>query len=108
VDLLVSFLMGHDFWPRPNAVRTMRMLRTAFPSIENFILCDDTRLPEALSMDGTVFTMGFMLAHAAMDKTIPTIDQWLGVFAESGWSCVEIVRGGTPESNVAFRLQPHR
>ncbi|MEO3810556.1 class I SAM-dependent methyltransferase [Sphaerisporangium sp. B11E5] len=106
VDLLTAFLMGHDFWPRDDAVRTLRMLRQAFPNARDFILCDECRLPDVTSLDETIFTMGFMLVHAAMDKYIPTAEEWLDVFAESGWRCVKVVRSGLPQSNLAFRLQP--
>ncbi|MGH3681505.1 MAG: methyltransferase domain-containing protein [Natronosporangium sp.] len=105
-DLLMCFLMGHDLWPRPGAVRTLSRLRQVFPHARNFILCDECRPPEPLSLDNTVFTLGFMLVHAAMEKTIPTIEQWQGVFADSGWRCVRTLRSGVPESNVLFHLQP--
>ncbi len=106
VDLLTSFLMGHDFWPRENAVRSLRMLRERFPNVRDFVLCDECRLPQPTNLDDTVFTMGFMLAHAGMDKYIPSIEEWYGVFADSGWRPVSVVRSGLPPSNVAFHLRP--
>jgi phenylpyruvate C(3)-methyltransferase len=106
VDLLTCFLMGHDFWPHANAVRTMRMLRTAFPNVRHFVLCDECQVPDPFTLDSTIFTMGFMLAHAAMRKYIPTVDEWYSVFEESGWECRATVRSGLPESNVVFHLTP--
>jgi SAM-dependent methyltransferase len=106
VDLITSFLMGHDFWPRENAVRSLRMLRERFPNVRDFILCDEVRLPRPTNLEDTIFTMGFMLSHAAMDKYIPTIQEWYGVFADSGWHPVGVVRSGVPQSNVAFHLRP--
>lgn len=106
VDLLTCFLMGHDFWPRDTAVRTMRMLRDAFPNVRHFVLCDECRVPQPFTLDSTIFTMGFMLAHAGMGKYIPAIDEWHSVFEESGWRCRAVVPSGVPESNVVFHLTP--
>lgn len=106
IDLLTCFLLGHDFWPRADAVSTLIRLRESFPDVRHLIICDECRLPEPLTLDNTIFTMGFQLAHAAMGKVIPTVEAWQEVFAESGWRCTLMVRSGHPNSNVAFRLEP--
>ncbi|KAH7234973.1 uncharacterized protein BKA55DRAFT_708902 [Fusarium redolens] len=40
VDLLTSFLMGHDFWPRQKCIATLWNLRNIFPNVQRFFLCD--------------------------------------------------------------------
>jgi hypothetical protein len=36
-----------------------------------------------------IFTLGFELGHEMMGVYLPTIEEWLGVFAEGGWRCVK-------------------
>ncbi|KAK3312982.1 methyltransferase MppJ [Apodospora peruviana] len=101
VDLLTSFLMGHDFWPRENCVATLKSLRTAFPNVRRFLLCDTARVlldstdksdtsrsRHAVTEGGVpIFTLGFEFGHAMMDTFIPTIEDWEGVLEEGGWRC---------------------
>ncbi|KAI9168035.1 Phenylpyruvate C(3)-methyltransferase [Paramyrothecium foliicola] len=101
VDLLTSFLMGHDFWPRENCIATLKSLRTAFPNVRRFLLCDTARiLLESTDKSDTsrsryavteddvpTFTLGFEFGHALMDTFIPTVEDWEGVFEEAGWRC---------------------
>jgi hypothetical protein len=95
VNLLTCFLMGHDFWPRDNCVAALQRLRKAFPNAHRFLLGDTTRV--LLNCSGSAhavkesnvpaFTLGFELGHAMMDVYLPTMEDWEGVFAESGWRC---------------------
>ncbi|KAM7183103.1 S-adenosyl-L-methionine-dependent methyltransferase [Rhypophila sp. PSN 637] len=101
VDLLTSFLMGHDFWPRENCVATLKSLHTAFPNVRRFLLCDTARVlldspvkgdtsrsRYAVTEDDVpLFTLGFEFGHALMDTFIPTIEDWEGVLEEGGWRC---------------------
>ncbi|KAH7369647.1 methyltransferase MppJ [Rhexocercosporidium sp. MPI-PUGE-AT-0058] len=95
-ELVTCFLMGHDFWPRENCVKTLRRLRESFPKSRRFLLGDTFRglLDSGNSKyavkedDVPIFTLGFELGHALMDVCLPTIEDWEGVFAEGGWRCV--------------------
>ncbi|KAI1745023.1 methyltransferase MppJ [Xylaria scruposa] len=114
VDLLNCFLMGHDFWPRENCIDTLRRIRESFPKARRFLLGDATRfvlhggdskygLTEA---DIPVFTLGFEFAHAMMGVTIPSLDDWDGVFAEGGWRCVKRhLTDSRPPLWVIFELE---
>lgn len=92
VDLLTCFMMGHDFWPRDNCIKTLRQLRELFPDVRHFLLADATSIllgnpGSTLEDDVPVFTLGFELGHAMMGVYMPTMKEWEGVFAEGGWRC---------------------
>ncbi|KAF5025561.1 hypothetical protein F66182_2369 [Fusarium sp. NRRL 66182] len=114
VDLITSFLMGHDFWPREDCIKSLRMLRSAFPSVQKFFLCDTMRIlvdnPQtryAVSEDAVpIFTLGFEFGHALMDVTLPTVEEWEGVFEPGGWRCVEQHHMMPPSLTVLFELEP--
>jgi hypothetical protein len=114
VDLLTSFLMGHDFWPRENCIATLKNLRSIFPNVQRFFLCDTVRIlinrPEsrhAVTEDAVpIFTLGFEFGHALMDQTIPTLEDWEGVFEEGGWRCVKQHHISPPSLTVLFELEP--
>ncbi|MFE3096216.1 class I SAM-dependent methyltransferase [Streptomyces sp. NPDC059248] len=85
VDLLTCFMMGHDFWPRPRCVATLRRLRELFPGTRRFLLGDATRTVGTADRDLPTFTLGFEVAHDLMGTFIPRADDWESVFAEGGW-----------------------
>ncbi|PVH87801.1 methyltransferase MppJ [Cadophora sp. DSE1049] len=95
-ELITCFLMGHDFWPRENCIKTLRRLRDSFPKARRFLLGDTFRglldsgsSEYAVKEDNVpVFTLGFELGHEMMDVCLPTMEDWEGVFAEGGWRCI--------------------
>ncbi|CAJ0553201.1 Ff.00g117130.m01.CDS01 [Fusarium sp. VM40] len=114
VDMITSFLMGHDFWPRNDCIDSLRMLRKAFPKVRKFFLCDTMRIlvdnPEtryAVSEDCVpIFTLGFEFGHALMDVTLPTVEDWEGVFESGGWRCVQQHHMMPPSLTMLFELEP--
>lgn len=114
VELLPSFLMGHDFWPRENCVSSLQMLRRSFPNIKRFFLCDTVRIsigdPEsrhALADDALpIFTLGFEFGHALMGVKMPTVEDWEGVFQDGGWRCIKQHHMCPPSLTVLFELVP--
>ncbi|KAG6001471.1 hypothetical protein E4U21_004303 [Claviceps maximensis] len=114
VDIITSFLMGHDFWPRDRCIRSLRMLRTAFPRVQRFFLCDTVRIlldnaktRHAVKEDAVpIFTLGFEFGHALMDVTLPTVEDWEGVFEASGWRCMKQHHMMPPSLTVLFELEP--
>ncbi|MGW5055271.1 methyltransferase domain-containing protein [Actinokineospora sp. NPDC004072] len=106
VELLTCFMMGHDFWPRPNCVATLRNLRTLFPNARRFLIGETARNTEHKDTDLPVFTLGFELGHALMGVHLPTLADWHGVFAEGGWTCVHTHPVDTPAGSIIFELEP--
>ncbi|OON72936.1 methyltransferase domain-containing protein [Streptomyces tsukubensis] len=105
VELMASFLMGHDFWPRENCVELFRQFRKQLPNLKHFLLCDTHRHPDDATSDLPLFTMGFETAHALMGQYIPTRSEWESVFEESGWKCVRQHVYSTPANTVIFQLE---
>ncbi len=100
VDLVLSFFMAHDLWPRSDCVAALRRIRETFPAARRFLLCDTYR-SEAL--DGAplpVFTLGFELTHAVLRQYLPTASEWREVFAEAGWECRRRHEVGIPHSAI--------
>ncbi|MFD5317165.1 class I SAM-dependent methyltransferase [Streptomyces sp. NPDC127098] len=89
VDTVTCFLMGHDLWPRQNCVRTLRRLRTVFPSARNLILGDTCRSTGLDGPEHPMFTLGFETVHSVMGQLVPTIDEWSTAIEESGWRIVD-------------------
>ncbi|KAG6014090.1 hypothetical protein E4U54_005862 [Claviceps lovelessii] len=116
VDIITSFLMGHDFWPRDRCIRSLQMLRKAFPKVQRFFLCDTVRIlldkaktRHAVTEDDVpIFTLGFEFGHALMGVTLPTVEDWEGVFEVSGWRCVKQHHMMPPSLTVLFELEPVR
>jgi len=104
VDLLTSFLMGHDMWPREECVASLRRLREAFPNVRRLLLGDTARTVGIPERRLPVFTLGFELAHDLMGAYLPTLDEWAGVFAEGGWTCVRVHEVEVPVGSVIFEL----
>lgn len=89
VDTLFCFFSGHDLWPWENCLHIMRNFHTAFPNVKRFLLCDTYRSGIVPSSDIPTFTLGFELIHSFMGQYIPSITEWMALFSESGWKCVQ-------------------
>ncbi|KAF2475999.1 methyltransferase MppJ [Lindgomyces ingoldianus] len=113
VDLLMCFMMGHDFWPRDNCIATLQRLRKAFPKARRFLLGDTTRIlldnprsRHAVTEDDVpIFTLGFEFGHAMMGVYLPTMEEWEAVFAEGGWRCVKTHLIKSSYLSVIFELE---
>ncbi|MFI0805968.1 class I SAM-dependent methyltransferase [Streptomyces echinatus] len=106
VDLLTSFMMGHDFWPRAEAVASLRRMREVFPDLKHFLLADATRTTSYPDSEMPVFSMAFEFAHAVMGDYLPTLDEWGPVFEEAGWRLVGQHPISVPAESVMFHLVP--
>jgi len=105
VDTLFCFFSGHDLWPWENCLHIMRNFHTAFPNVKRFLLCDTYRSGIVPSSDIPVFTLGFELIHSFMGQYIPSITEWMALFSESGWKCVQRQDVEAPYSTI-FDLRP--
>jgi SAM-dependent methyltransferase len=105
VDLLTSFMMGHDFWPRERCVATLRRLREVFPNVRRFLLGDATRTVGVHDADLPIFTLGFELGHDLMGSYLPTLADWDSVFEEGGWRLVRTNRIDFAVGEVIFELE---
>jgi SAM-dependent methyltransferase len=106
VDLVTCFLMGHDFWPRDNCVKTLQQLRENFPNLRNLILGDTCRSVGVEGPDLPMFTIGFETVHAVMDQYLPTLDEWYSVIEESGWRRTDQRLIDLPAFSFIFHLTP--
>jgi len=106
VDLVTCFLMGHDFWPREDCVKTLLRLRETFPNMRSLILGDTCRSVGVEGPDLPMFTVGFETVHAIMDQYLPTLDEWYSVIDESGWRLADQRLIDLPASSFIFHLTP--
>ncbi|MBC2874300.1 MULTISPECIES: class I SAM-dependent methyltransferase [Streptomyces] len=106
VDLLTCFMAGHDFWPREQCVATLARLRELFPNARRFLLGDATRSVGVPDAEMPVFMLGFEVAHDLMGTFMPTMADWEGVFAESGWRLRHKHDIGMVANEVIFELEP--
>lgn len=106
VDVVFSFFNGHDIWPRNNCFKYLQNLHIAFPNIKRFLLCDTYRSDGIPSDNIPIFTLGFEFTHGIMDQYIPSLTEWLELFVDSGWQCVEHREIGIPFSAI-FDLRPN-
>ncbi|MDJ1177500.1 class I SAM-dependent methyltransferase [Roseofilum sp. BLCC_M91] len=106
VDVVFSFFNGHDLWPRHKCLKFLQNLYIAFPKIKRFLLCDTYRSDVVPSANIPIFTLGFEFTHGVMGQYIPSLTEWLDLFADSGWNCVEHREIGIPFSAI-FDLRPH-
>ncbi|WP_260867620.1 class I SAM-dependent methyltransferase [Streptomyces sp. SAJ15] len=106
VDLLTSFMMGHDFWPRAEAVASLRRIREVFPDLKHFLLADATRTTAYGDRDMPIFSMAFEFAHAVMGDYLPTLEEWGPVFEEAGWRVEGAHPISVPADSVMFHLVP--
>lgn len=100
VELLFCFFMAHDLWPRENCLEILQRLRAVFPNVKRFLLSDTYRADAPPSRDVPIFTLGFEVSHAAMGQYIPSIAEWMDLFNEAGWTCVERRDLGIPFSAI--------
>jgi len=100
VEVLFCFFMGHDLWPRPNCLKVLRQIRAVFPRLKRFLLSDTHRADLPASRQIPIFTLGFEVTHAVMGQAIPSAAEWLDLFAEAGWNCVERRDIGIPFSAI--------
>ena len=100
VDVLFCFFLGHDFWPRARCLETLRTLRTVFPRAGRFLLCDTYRSDLPPSQDLPTFTLGFEFTHAVMGQYIPSVAEWMDLFVEAGWTCVDRCDVDIPFSSI--------
>jgi phenylpyruvate C(3)-methyltransferase len=105
VDLITCFMMGHDFWPREDCLRTLGRLREVFPSTHKFLLGDATRTVGVADADLPVFTLGFEVGHDLMGTFIPTLDDWESMFEQSDWKVARTNRIGIAVGEVVFELE---
>lgn len=105
VDVVFSFFNGHDIWPRQKCLKFLKNLHIAFPNIKRFLLCDTYRSDTIPSDNIPIFTLGFEFTHGIMGQYIPSQNQWLQLFLDAGWNCVEHREIGIPFS-VIFDLRP--
>jgi SAM-dependent methyltransferase len=104
VDLVTCFLMGHDFWPRDNCVKTLQQLREIFPNLRSLVLGDTCRSVGVEGPDLPMFTLGFETVHAVMDQYLPTLDEWYSVIEDSGWRLADQRLIDLPAFSFIFRL----
>lgn len=88
VEVMFSFFMGHDLWPREACLASLDRLKTLFPRAQRFLLCDTYRSGVVGNGDVPIFTLGFELTHAVMGHYVPARQEWLDLFAASKWTCV--------------------
>ncbi|MGQ0841950.1 methyltransferase domain-containing protein [Actinokineospora sp.] len=84
VDTVLSFFLGHDFWPREDCLATLDQIRVRLPRARDFLL-SDTYHSASVTPDPPIFTSGFELTHAVMGQRVPTIEQWVDLFEDSVW-----------------------
>jgi SAM-dependent methyltransferase len=106
VDLVTCFLMGHDFWPRDNAVRILTELKTVFPRAANLVLGDTCRSSGLTGAQYPMFSLGFETVHSVMDQYLPTLGEWDEIFSESGWYRADQRMIDLPAFSFIFRLTP--
>ena len=87
VEVMFCFFMGHDLWPRPNALKAFHSIRSAFPNLKRFLFSDTYRSDLPAPGHMPIFTLGFEFTHELMGQFIPSIAEWEDLFEESGWDC---------------------
>lgn len=99
-DVVFSFFMGHDLWPRSDCLDFLECLPERFPHAERFLLADTYRSDLQPSQNFPIFTYGFEMTHAFMGHYIPTLEEWMDLFEASSWTCVHRQELGIPFSCV--------
>ena len=101
-DVVSMCFMGHDMWPEEQAKNTFQKLRKVFAQCNHFILADTIKEDIA---SPSIFTQGFRLTHAMMNKYFPTRDEWEKLLTECGWQLIEVIPLDV-QSNYIFHLKP--
>jgi SAM-dependent methyltransferase len=104
VELLTSFMMGHDFWPRDSCITVLNRLRSAFPNVRRFLLGDTARTRGVADRDQQVFSLAFETAHDLMGDYLPTLDEWMDLFPETDWKCLNVRHIERPTDSFIFEL----
>lgn len=105
VAVVFCFFMGHDLWPREKCQASMRRIRSTFPNVKRFLLCDTYRSELPPDSGLPTFTLGFEFLHAVMGQYVPTLAEWRSLFPECGWKCVAEHPVQIPYSTI-FDLRP--
>lgn len=105
VELITSFFMGHDLWPRENCIAVFRNFLSVFPQVKYFVFCDTYRSNEEPKQNLPTFTLGYEVFHTLMGQHIPSLEDWYNVFSVSGWKAVAHSPVGIPFTRV-FVLSP--
>lgn len=100
VQLVFSFFMGHDLWPRQQCLVALQSIRKVFPNANRFLLCDTVRSQALNEPDIPIFTLGFEFTHMVMNDYVPTFDEWMKLFKDSNWECAESHPIGIPHSFI--------
>ncbi|MCG3119022.1 MAG: Phenylpyruvate C(3)-methyltransferase [bacterium] len=100
VEVLFCFFMAHDLWPRANCLKVLQQIRSVFPRLKRFLLSDTYRADLPASRHVPIFTLGFEVTHAVMGQYIPSVAEWMELFTEAGWNCVERREIGIPFSAI--------
>jgi cyclopropane fatty-acyl-phospholipid synthase-like methyltransferase len=104
VQLLTSFMMGHDMWPREQCIAQLRRLRELFPNAQRFLLGDTVRTTDVPDDDVPIFTLGFEVGHALMGVYLPTLEEWQDAFTDCGWKLVATHTSEMLAGTVVFEL----
>lgn len=101
-ELIFSFFMGHDLFPKENCKAVFSQIQKVFPKATTFLLCD-TYSSESIKQP-PIFTLGFELTHALMGQVIPTYKDWIALFKELDWTLVNTIDIDIPFSTI-FNLK---
>jgi phenylpyruvate C(3)-methyltransferase len=104
VEFVSMFMMGHDLWPRPDCLASLKMLGDAFPAATDLVICDTYRSELAPGEPHPVFTLGFETAHAVMGQEIPTLAEWGEVLDEAGWHMADVIEFELPPYTALMHL----
>ena len=104
VDVVFSFFMAHDLWPRERCIGALNTIASAFPRAERFLLCDTYRSDLPPGPGTPIFTLGFEVTHALMGQHVPSREEWLGLFEDTVWTCAGEHPVGIPFSSI-FELR---
>lgn len=107
IDVVTSFFLGHEFWPREDCLETLGQIRRRLPRARHFLLSDTYRSTTERERGLPIFTAGFELTHALMGQELPTADDWIELFEQSAWRLEGRTPLGIPFSEV-FHLVPRR
>ncbi|MEV0901444.1 class I SAM-dependent methyltransferase [Actinoplanes sp. NPDC049802] len=102
VDTVTCCLMGHDLWPRPTCVSSLREIRAAFPNADRLVLLETVRAETAKRVTDGIPSLGYEYLHEAMGQYIPGLDEWLEVLPDGGWRVDRVVPVSVPSSTYAF------
>ncbi|MGB0598425.1 MAG: methyltransferase domain-containing protein [Rubripirellula sp.] len=100
VELVFSFFMGHDLWPRQQCLLALQNVRKMFPNAHRFLLCDTYRSQSLEKADVPIFTLGFEFTHMVMGDYVPTLNEWMELFEETEWECDACHSIGIPYSCI--------